>query len=96
LDASDFLEIEKKIGQPRDAMAAHLISGEEGLARELAESLTHDELITLVLFLERVYAFGTVEAVRRSGIEDEEAKRRITEQFRMDAAFKSLGFDDPL
>jgi len=95
VDDKGFWETEKKIGQLRDAMAAHIVSGEEGLARELAESLTREELITLVLFLERLYAFGLVESFQRSGMEAEDAKRRVAEQFRMGAAFRSLGFGDP-
>ena len=67
MDASDFEEIEKKVGQPRDAMAAHIVSGDDDLAREVAEGLTHEELITLVLYLERIYAFGRVQAIQQAG-----------------------------
>lgn len=95
MDAGDFWETEKQIGQVRDAIAAHLVSSDDELARQLAESLTREELITLVLFLERLYAFGRVEAFQQSGMEAEEAKSRVAEQLRMGAAFRSLDFGDP-
>jgi hypothetical protein len=96
MDANDFWEIEKKIGQPREAMAAHIVNGDEDLAREVAEGLAHEELITLVLFLERIYAFGTVQAIQQaSGMESEQAKGFVTQQFRMRAAADSLHFGDP-
>jgi hypothetical protein len=95
LDAEDFQEIQKKIGQPLDAMAAHIVSDEEDLARELAEGLSHEELITLVLFLGRLYAFGFVDSYQRThGVQAEEAKKFAADQFRKFAAAKSLGFDD--
>lgn len=94
MDANDFSEIKKKIGQPCDAMAAHIVNGDEDLAREIAEGLTHDELITLVLWLERLYAFGAVESLQRaSGMESEQVKKTVAQQFRMMAALHSLQHD---
>ena len=62
----------------------------------MAEGLTHEELITLVLFLERIYAFGHVQAIQQaSGMESEQAKEFVAQQFRMRAAADSLQFGDP-
>lgn len=95
MDANEYWEIKKKIGQPCDAIAAHIVSGDEGLARELAESLTHDELIILVLWLARLYAFASVDSLQRAGdMEAEEARRRTVEHFRRFAALNSLDFGD--
>lgn len=76
-------------------MAAHIVNDDEDLAREVAEGLTHEELITLVLFLERIYAFGTVQAIQQAaGMESEQAKEVVAQQFRMFAAAQSLQFGD--
>jgi uncharacterized protein YoaH (UPF0181 family) len=96
MDADDFWEIRKKIGQSSEAMAAHILNGDEDLAREVAEGLTHEQLITLVLWLERLYAFGNVQAIQQaSGMESEEAKAVVAHQLRMRAAAESLQSDNP-
>jgi hypothetical protein len=92
VDANEYWEIKKKVGQPCEAMAALILSGEDALARELAESLPHDELITLVLWLERLHAFGFVDSLQRqSGVEAQEAKQQVAEQLRVGAEPMSLG-----
>ncbi len=96
MDGEELWEIQKKIRQPLDAIAAFIVSGDDDLAREVAEGLTHEDLITLVLYLERMYAFSSVEAFRRSGgMDDEDAKKLAAEQFRTGAAIGSLGFGEP-
>lgn len=96
MDEKELWEILKKIGQPRDAMAAHIVSGDEDLTRKVAEGLTRENLIDLVLLLERRYAFSSVESLRQSGgMDDEDAKRLAAEHFRMGAALGSLGFSEP-
>lgn len=96
MDADDFWKIRKKIGQPSEAMAAHILNGDEDLARAVAEGLTREDLITLVLWLERLYAFGNVQAIQQaSGMESDEAKAQVAREFRMRAAAESLKSDDP-
>jgi hypothetical protein len=92
VDANEYWEIKKKVGQPCEAIAALILSGEDALARELAESLPYDELTTLVLWLERLHAFGFVDSFQRqSSVEAQEAKQHVAEQFRMGAAPMSRG-----
>jgi hypothetical protein len=95
VDADEFWETQKMIGPTLDAMAAHIVSGDEGLARELAETQTREELITIVLWQARLHGFAMVERHQQAGMDVQGAKEFVADRLREMAALKSLGSDEP-
>jgi hypothetical protein len=91
MDPKEFAESYRKISQPLAAIAAQIVGGEDDLARQVAEGLDHENLLTMVLIVIRMYAFGAVDALEKSsGASPEEAREHALAMFRMSAAFGSL------
>jgi hypothetical protein len=76
--------------QASNAIAAHIVNGDEDLARSLAAALPYEQLVELVLKLSRVNGFGMVESFQRAGLSADDAKRMAVDYFRRFAGFEIL------
>ena len=89
-DADDLFQTQQKIGQPLSAIAALVSSGDYSLARQHAASLSHDDLVELVVLLARMYAGGMLQAFESRGASQENARKMAMDNFRAQAAMWSL------
>jgi hypothetical protein len=89
-DADDLFQTLQRIGQPLGAIAALVASRDYDLAKEYAASLSHDDLVEMVVLLSRIQAGGLLQAFEGEGISQEEARKMATDHFRGQAAMWTL------